>query len=60
MDNLKQIAVQTYTLMTAFLHNGLAVFGAVAALALVRGARPVVDYGAQPGQTSAVFGTIHN
>ncbi len=60
MDNLKQIAVQTYTSITAFLHNGLAVFGAVAAVALLMGARPVVDHGAQPVATSAVFGTIRH
>jgi hypothetical protein len=58
MDNLKQIAVQTYTSIKAFLHNGLAVLGAVAAIALLMGARPVVDHGAQPG--SAVFGTIRH
>jgi soluble lytic murein transglycosylase-like protein len=60
MDNLKQFAVRTYTLTTAFLHNGLAVFGAVAAIALLMGARPVVDVGAQPGPASAVFGTIRH
>jgi soluble lytic murein transglycosylase-like protein len=60
MDNLKQFAVRTYTLTTAFLHNGLAVFGAVAAIALLMGARPVVDQGAQPGPASAVFGTIRH
>ncbi|MCX7142048.1 MAG: lytic transglycosylase domain-containing protein [Proteobacteria bacterium] len=61
MDNLKQIAVQTYTSITAFLHNGLAVFGAIAAVALLMGARPVVDHGAQSVATpSAVFGTIRH
>ncbi|MDO8313407.1 MAG: hypothetical protein Q7T25_15860, partial [Sideroxyarcus sp.] len=60
MDNLKQIAVQTYTSISAFLHNGLAVFGAFAAVALLMGARPVVDHGAQPGPASAVFGTIRH
>ena len=60
MDNLKQIAVQTYTSITAFLHNGLAVFGAIAAVALLMGARPVVDHSAQPGPASAVFGTIRH
>jgi soluble lytic murein transglycosylase-like protein len=60
MDNLKQIAVQTYSLTTAFLHNGLAVFGAVAAIALLMGARPVVDQNAQSGPASAVFGTIRH
>jgi len=58
MDNLKQFAVRTYTLTTAFLHNGLAVFGGVAAIALLVGARPVVDQSAQSGPASAVFGTI--
>ena len=58
MDNLKQFAVRTYTLTTAYLHNGLAVFGAVAAIALLMGARPVVDLGAQAGPASAAFGTI--
>jgi soluble lytic murein transglycosylase-like protein len=58
MDNLKQIAVQTYTSIRALLHNGLAVLGAVAAIALLMGARPVVDHSAQPGPASAVFGTI--
>ena len=60
MDNLRQFAVQTYALTTAFLHNGLAVFGAVAIIALLMGARPVVDQGAQPGPASAVFGTIRH
>ncbi len=60
MDNLKQIAVQTYTSITAFLHNGLAVLGAVAAIALLLGARPVVDHGTQSGPASAVFGTIRH
>lgn len=60
MDNLKQIALRTYTLTTAFLHNGLAVFGAVAAVALLMGARPVVDQSPQSGPTSAAFGTIRH
>ena len=60
MDNLNQFAVRTYTLTTAFLHNGLAVFGAVAAIALLMGARPVVDQGAQSGPASAAFGTIRH
>ncbi len=60
MDNLKQIAVQTYTSITAVLHNGLAVLGAIAAIALLMGARPVVDHGAQPSPASAVFGTIRH
>ena len=46
MDNLKQFAVQTYTSIRALLHNGLAVLGAVAAIALLMGARPVVDHSA--------------
>jgi len=60
MDNLNQFAVRTYALTTAFLHNGLAVFGAVAAIALLMGARPVVDQGAQSGPASAAFGTIRH
>jgi hypothetical protein len=60
MDNLKQIAVQTYNSITAFLHNGLAVLGAIAVIALLMGARPVVDHGAQPGSAPAVFGTIRH
>ena len=60
MDKLKQIAVQTYTSITAVLHNGLAVLGAVAAIALLLGARPVVDHGTQSGPASAVFGTIRH
>jgi soluble lytic murein transglycosylase-like protein len=63
MDNPKQIAVQTYTSITAFLHNGLAVLGAIAAIALLMGARPVVDRvdrGVQPSAGSAVFGTIRH
>ena len=60
MDNLKQIAVQTYTSITGFLHNGLAVLGAIAAIALLMGARPVVDHGTQPSPASAVFGTIRH
>ena len=60
MDNLNQFAVRTYNLTTAFLHNGLAVFGAVAAIALLMGARPVVDQGVQSGPASAAFGTIRH
>lgn len=60
MDNLKQIAVQTYTSIVALLHNGLAVLGAVAAVALLMGARPVVDHSAQPGPAAAAFGTIRH
>lgn len=60
MDKLKQIALQTYTSITAFLHNGLAAFGAIAAVALLMGARPVVDHGAQPSPASAAFGTIRH
>ena len=60
MDNLKQFAVRTYTLTTAFLHNGLAVFGAVAVIALLMGARPAVDQGVQSGPASAAFGTIRH
>lgn len=60
MDNLKQFAVRTYALTTAFLHNGLAVLGAVAAIALLMGARPVVDQGVQSGSASAAIGTIRH
>lgn len=60
MDNLNQFAVRTYAITTAFLHNGLAVFGAVAAIALLMGARPVVDQSAQSGPASAAFGTIRH
>jgi hypothetical protein len=47
MDNLKQFALRSYTLTTVFLRNGLTVFGVVAAVALLMGARPVVEPGAQ-------------
>lgn len=60
MENLKQLAVQTYTLTTAFLHNGLAVLGAIAAVALLMGARPAVDQSNQTGSASTVFGTIRH
>lgn len=60
MDNLKQFAVRTYALSTAFLHNGLAVFGAVAVIALLMGARPVVDQNVQSVAGSAAFGTIRH
>jgi soluble lytic murein transglycosylase-like protein len=65
MDKLKQIAVQTYISIKALLHHGLAVLGAIAAVALLMGARPVVDrsaqpVSAQPGPASAVFGTIRH
>jgi soluble lytic murein transglycosylase-like protein len=60
MDNLKQFAVRTYNSMMALVHNGLALLGALAAVALLMGARPVVDQTAQPGPASAVFGTIRH
>jgi len=60
MDNLKQIAVQTYASVTAFLHNGLALLGAIAAIALLMGARPVVDHSVQAGATPTAFGTIRH
>ena len=60
MDNLKQIAVQTYTSVTAFLRNGLALFGAIAAVALLMGARPVVDQTVQAGPMPTAFGTIRH
>ena len=60
MDKLRQIALRTYNLTTAFLHNGLAVLGAVAAVALLMGARPVVDHGVPSGAATAAFGTIRH
>ena len=60
MDKLKQIALRTYSLTTVFLHNGLAVLGAVAAVALLMGARPVVDQSLPSGPASAAFGTIRH
>jgi soluble lytic murein transglycosylase-like protein len=60
MDKLKQIALRTYNLTTAFLHNGLAVLGAVAAVALLMGARPVVGYGVPSAAATAAFGTIRH
>jgi len=59
MDNLKQFAVRTYAFASSFLHNGLAVFGAVAVIALMMGARPAVDQGVQSGASSA-FGIIRH
>ena len=56
MDNLKQLAVRTYNSTMALVHNGLALFGALAVVALLMGARPVVDHAVQPGSASAVFG----
>ena len=60
MDNLKQLALRSYALTTAFLHNGLAVLGAVAAVALLMGARPVVDQNTSAGPAFAAFGTIRH
>jgi soluble lytic murein transglycosylase-like protein len=60
MDNLKQIAVQTYASVTAFLHNGLALLGAIAAIALLMGARPVVDHSVQSAPMPTAFGTIRH
>ncbi|MBK5206759.1 MAG: lytic transglycosylase domain-containing protein [Polaromonas sp.] len=60
MDKLKQIAVRSYAFTGTYLHNGLAVFGAVAAIALLMGARPVVDQDVQTGSASASFGTIRH
>lgn len=60
MDNLKPIAVRTYAFTTTFLHNGLAVFGAVAVIALLMGARPAVDQSPQPAPASAAIGTIRH
>jgi soluble lytic murein transglycosylase-like protein len=60
MDKPKKIALQTYTAITGFLHNGFAVFGGIAAVALMMGARPVVDHREQPSPASTVFGTIRH
>jgi len=60
MDNLKQFALRTYTLTTVFLRNGLTVFGAVAVIALLMGARPVVDQDAQSASSAAASGTIRH
>jgi len=60
MDNPKQIAVRTYTSIAAFLHNGLTILGALATVALLMGARPVVDQGALPIPASAAFGAIRH
>jgi hypothetical protein len=60
MDNLKQLAVRTYNSTMALVHNGLAMFGALAVIALLMGARPVVDHVAQAGSAPAVFGTIRH
>ncbi|MGP1678725.1 MAG: transglycosylase SLT domain-containing protein [Burkholderiales bacterium] len=60
MDNLKQFAVRIYALTAVFLHNGFAAFGAVVAIALLMGARPVVDQGVQSGPASAAIGTIRH
>ena len=60
MDNLKQLAVRTYSLTMALVHNGLAMFGALAVIALIMGARPVLDRAAQAGSAPTVFGTIRH
>ncbi len=60
MDNLKQLAVRTYSSTMALVHNGLAMLGALAIIALLMGARPVVEGVVQPGPASAVFGTIRH
>jgi len=60
MDNLKQLAVRTYSSAMALVHNGLAMLGALAVIALLMGARPVVDHAAQPGSAAAVLGTIRH
>jgi soluble lytic murein transglycosylase-like protein len=52
--------VRTYNSMTALIHNGLALFGAVAVIAFLMGARPMVDQSAQPTYASAAFGTIRH
>lgn len=60
MDNLKQLTVRTYSFTSAFLHNGLAVFGGIAVIALLMGARPAVDSMIQPGSASSAVGTIRH
>jgi hypothetical protein len=61
MDKLKQIAMRTYGSTSAFLHNGLAVFGAVAAIALLMGARPAVEHGVPSVQVApTASGTIRH
>jgi soluble lytic murein transglycosylase-like protein len=60
MDNLKQFALRTYYSMTSIVHNGLALLGAIAAVALLMGARPVVDQAAHSGPASVAFGTIRH
>lgn len=60
MDNLKQLTVRTYSFTGAFLHNGLAVFGGIAVVALLMGARPAVDTMIHPGSASAAVGTIRH
>ena len=57
MDNLKQFAVETNGWIMALLRNGLAVFGAIAIVVLLTGARPFSDYGTKHGATAA-FGSI--
>ena len=65
MDDLKQVAHRTYSVVTAFLHNGLALLGLVAAVALMLGARPAlnnhsVDKSAPGASTPTTFGTIRH
>jgi len=60
MGKLKQFTVRTYAFTTLFLHNSLAVFGAVAAIALLMGARFAVDQDVQSGSASAAIGTIRH
>jgi soluble lytic murein transglycosylase-like protein len=59
MDTLKHFAVQTYGSIMAVLRNGLAVFGALAIVVLLTGARPFIDQGARLHvPATAAFGSI--
>lgn len=60
MDNFKQLAVRTYNFTGAFLRNGLAVFGGIAVIALLMGARPAAEPIIQPGSTPAAVGAIRH
>jgi len=60
MDKLKQFSLRTCTLTTAFLRNGLTAFGAAAVIALLMGARPVMDQSTQSGPAAAASGTIRH
>jgi len=60
MDNLKQLAVRTYSWTRALVHNGLAMFGFLAVIALLLGARPVLERAPSAASAPAAFGTIHH